>query len=65
MILLISLILAISFVDLRPMLVKGQKKEVICFIAIALVSILYGYYYMGHIYTASVIGFFLDLLNIQ
>ena len=65
MILLISIILVISFLDLKPMIAKGQKKEAVCFIAIAFGSILYGYYFMRHMYTASVIGFFLNVLNVK
>lgn len=65
MLLLICIILIISFFDLRTIIRDKQQSDIICFVVIAVGSILYGYYYNTHLYAASLIGFFLDLLKVQ
>jgi hypothetical protein len=65
MIILICIILIISFFDFRAMIKNKQQSDMICFIVIAAGSLLYGYYYNTHMYTASVIGFLLRLLKVQ
>lgn len=62
---LIVIILIICFIDLRAMIKNKQKNDIVCFLIIALGSILYGYYYTNNVYTASLSGFFLRLLQIQ
>ncbi|MDF2593146.1 MAG: hypothetical protein K0S75_2612 [Clostridia bacterium] len=65
MILLICIVLIISFFDLSAMIKNRQQSDIICFIIIAVGTVLYGYYYNTHIYTASLIGFVLKLLQVQ
>lgn len=65
MILLVCIVLIIGFFDFRTMIKNKHQSDIICFVIISVGSILYGYYYNTHIYTASLIDFIISLLQVQ
>ncbi len=58
-------VLIISFFDLRKIIEEKQPKAFATFLVLAIGTIIYGYYYSTHVYTASVIGTIFNLFNID
>lgn len=58
-------ILIISFFDLRKIIEEKQPNAFATFVVLAIGTIIYGYYYSTHVYTASIIGTILNLFNVK
>lgn len=65
MIYLIALVILISFFEIRRMVVKQQKKEIVIFLILAVISLALGYFYLLDPYRTSLAQHMLKLVGKQ
>lgn len=65
MIILPIVVIIISYFEIKSMKKKGLKKEIVMFILIGVIAIVYGYYYLTHEDSASLTANIFDLFGIE
>lgn len=65
MIYLFVIVLLISFFEVRAMCKHKLKKEIIVFTVCGVITLLYGYYFLKHIHTASFARYIFSLIGLD
>lgn len=55
----------IAFFEIKAMYKKGLKKEIVVFVVIGVTAVTYGYYYLTHKESASLVANIFSLLGIK